>query len=82
MLSFTVVVAVDNKRFNLGMHLKTEAKKLKVCWCTSTFAAERPDGSARKRRLTLSKSITPSLSVFLSNAEQPTGRSLSLLRIF
>jgi len=80
MLSFTVVVAVDNKRFNLGMHLKTEAKKLKVCWCT--FAAERPDGSTRKRRLTLSPSITPSLSVFLSNAEQPTGRSLSLLRIF
>jgi len=30
MLSFTVVVAVDNKRFNLRMHLKPEAKKLKV----------------------------------------------------
>jgi len=30
MLSFTVVVAVDDKRFNQGIHLKTEAKKLKV----------------------------------------------------
>jgi len=30
MLSFTVIVAVDDKCFNQGMHLKTEAKKLKV----------------------------------------------------
>jgi len=29
-LSFTMVLAVDNNRCNLGLHLKTEAKKLKV----------------------------------------------------
>ena len=30
MLSFTMLQAVDNNYFNLGLHLKTEAKKLKV----------------------------------------------------
>jgi len=30
MLSLTVVVAVDDRLFNLGMHLKTEDEKLNV----------------------------------------------------
>jgi len=29
-LSFTVVLAVDNSRFNHGVHLKTEAEKVRV----------------------------------------------------